>query len=981
MYQFDKETGDLVVTGFEKGIQPSPHEGLANVQNANIATEMGEIINSFPRVQDTFTSTSTGTGSLTFADSSHVNLTVAGSNNLFKGNWINVTGSSNTGQLPNGTYYVPPSFGSTYQLANYYNVSAKINPVTINTLVVAGGGGASGTSNPHFSGGGGAGGVVNTTKSVSNLIRYPIVVGAGGTGNNNVGGPNGGSGADSTAFGLDAIGGGGGGSGAAGTAGGSGGGGGTTGSNAPAGGAGTATQGNAGGAAQSTSGASGGGGGGANGAGSAASAATGGNGGAGLASSISGSSLTYGAGGGGSGSTTNGSAGSGTSGFGNGGSAATATGGSGTAGVVVISAPIGTITSATGGTHTTAGGNDIWTFTTSGTWTPTIPTTSAPAATLSGFTAGLTATIQLQSVMGKPMASATETYFHNGTDLIAQFRTFYYRYYMLDSNGLVWVYDSINELLYNPSDNVNWLLPDYNALTGATGIATIDGILVVAVNTGIFGKPTATLGNTNTQSTNFVLFPDANRWQGTSQSTGVTHFCFTGHQGNLYITDGAYIANIFPDSTLADPASTADNVQSFCTYTTPNSATQFQINIISGVTPTTSDTKRLPAVFFSTGTLPPTLTAGTVYYIQTLGDNLNYQVYSASTAGSALDVQTGAVGTQYFNTFWPLATASASAPTGSTPTYVYTPQRLVLPSFEVSQCIAEIGNLVVIGCASSVIYPWNQIDNLPSGIINLPEANVQSIVTVHQMAYIFPGNKGNIYITDGSVASAVTTVPDYVAGVPGTPNSYIEPVFSWGGVMYLRGRVYFSILDQTATKAGNCGGVWSFVPTQNLYIGQDVGIGLRLENQASYGSYNGVSTLLIPKQVQSAVAPQYFNAWESSIASPAYGVDATGTTPLSTSVTVFETDAIPTGTLLDKKTFKQIEYKLTTSLDTSATVSILYRQSLTDAWSSLGNVISDSTLSGYFVVNFEKGQWLQLQVTLTPVTSGSFIRLRELRIR
>lgn len=48
-------------------------------------------------------------------------------------------------------------------------------------------------------------------------------------------------------------------------------------------------------------------------------------------------------------------------------------GGAGAKGQVVIKAPLGTITSATGGTHTSDPANDIWTFTSSGTWVPTIP--------------------------------------------------------------------------------------------------------------------------------------------------------------------------------------------------------------------------------------------------------------------------------------------------------------------------------------------------------------------------------------------------------------------------------------------------------------------------------------------------------------------------------------------------------------------------------------------------------------------------------
>jgi hypothetical protein len=45
-------------------------------------------------------------------------------------------------------------------------------------------------------------------------------------------------------------------------------------------------------------------------------------------------------------------------------------------GVVIIASLISDGISATGGTHTTSGANDIWTFTSSGTWTPTFGSTA-----------------------------------------------------------------------------------------------------------------------------------------------------------------------------------------------------------------------------------------------------------------------------------------------------------------------------------------------------------------------------------------------------------------------------------------------------------------------------------------------------------------------------------------------------------------------------------------------------------------------------
>jgi hypothetical protein len=1048
MSYHQEKSGDIVIDGFDQGIAASPHKGIANIQGGNISTENGEVMASFNRVQQSMTETA-ATGSLAYVSTDHVSLSIANTNNLFKGNWITVTGSSNTTQLPNGTYYVPASTGANFQLSNYWNTQ-NVTPTSIlvNTLIVAGGGGGA-SNGSSFGGGGGGGGVIaNSAIAVSNG-SYPIVVGAGGGATTN--------GSNSSFNSLVATGGGAGG-GAVGATGGSGGGGGDSSSG------GVASQGSNGGGGSSGSGGGGGGGGGFTGIGGTAVSSGGGGGGAGFTSTISGSSVSYAGGGGGSAdanlagagtggggagarlsTSTNATAGTANTGGGGGGGVTTKVGAAGGSGVVIIVAPVGQII-ATGGTHTVVGGNDIWTFTSSGTWVPTIQTLVVPPF-LTGFTAGLTATIQLQAVMGKPLAAATETYFNNGTK--------YNRYYILDNQNLVWVYDTQNEVLYSPSDNVNWFLPDYqtNWCTAASGIGVLDGFLIVAAQSGVYGKPVVYLGGTNSTATTWAEFVDDVPWNSPSLST---HFCYVGHQGNMYITDGNYIRNIFPDSTLIKKT-TGDNVQSLASWTVDGTQTLplYGIpSVISGDLPFTSDEGFLPVIFFTKGNLPFSINANQVYYIKRRGKD--FQVYADTTmseqtnvslTGNAssgattgiltavwpyktgtyytaftlpttdtrdvlftngstsiswaipltstttntfldvfgtLDLQSGTFGTQYYSTFYP--TISATDYLGSTPQYVITPQRLTLPNFEIAQCMAEIGNLVLVGCLGGVVYPWDQVSNLPSGLINVPESNTVNILTVNQMAYLFSGNKGNIYITDGSTASLVIKVSDYVAGVPGSPATYVEPYFTWGGAGYVRGRIYFSILDQTATKTGNCGGIWSFVPTQNLYIGQDTGIALRLENQSSYNTYNGVSPIIITRVDQIAGPPLYWSAWQSSISSPLYGIDYTGLGTNASFPVVIETDAIPTGTLTEKKTFSQIEYKLSTALDIGATVTIFYRKDLTAAWKTMGPVkIEANRLSGYFSAVFEKSQWLQLQVILIPITSSaatnSFVRLSELRLR
>ncbi len=586
----------------------------------------------------------------------------------------------------------------------------------------------------------------------------------------------------------------------------------------------------------------------------------------------------------------------------------------------------------------------------SGSSAPNDPTT---ATIVTGITAG-SATFSITYPLGQPIQSATEYYYDTSNNP-------QYRYYILDSTGVIWCHDTAT--IGGGLDTPIWFFAGSvgNALSG---LAVYNGWLVAVSGYTVIWKPTTCLGNAFTASSA----------AGTVSSL-TTHVSFVGHQGKLYISDGSFIASMFASTSLITGAA---NIQSFSSYTAVTT-TGTVTAILQGSFPTlgAGSTTRIPAVFFSAGTKPAAITVGTVYYILDLGSGL-FEVYAAASGGSAINIAAGAVGKQYFNTFYPISSGGQTLQT-------FTAQRLNLPAYEVVQCMAELGNIMVIGGKTNAIYQWNQVSALPGDFILLPENNSVKIITVNNMGYVFGGQKGNIYITNGSTSSLVLNVPDYCAGVPGTPATYIEPYFTWGDAMYMRGRVWFSILDQTATKTGNCGGIWSFVPTQNFFVGQDTGMGLRVENRSSYGTYSGYATVLLASQVQTVIGPQYWSGWNSNINSATYGIDFSDTIP--TTPFVIETDAIPTGTLLgqQKKTFQNIEYKLSSPLASGETVAISYRQNITDAWTSCGTATTESAtnLAGYFTVNFENGQWLQLQITGTPLasSSSSFIRLKEIRVR
>ncbi len=100
---------------------------------------------------------------------------------------------------------------------------------------------------------------------------------------------------------------------------------------------------------------------------------------------------------------------------------------------------------------------------------------------------------------------------------------------------------------------------------------------------------------------------------------------------------------------------------------------------------------------------------------------------------------------------------------------------------------------------------------------------------------------------------------------------------------------------------------------------------------------------------------------------------------------VFETDLLPTGTLLSQDTFGQLEYKLTTPLKSGDSVQLYWRKNATDAWTSAGTTVLETAdpISGYYEVNFQKTQWVQFRgvVTTNGTTASSFVRLKNLMLR
>jgi len=298
----------------------------------------------------------------------------------------------------------------------------------------------------------------------------------------------------------------------------------------------------------------------------------------------------------------------------------------------------------------------------------------------------------------------------------------------------------------------------------------------------------------------------------------------------------------------------------------------------------------------------------------------------------------------------------------------------ILPTTDRAQCLAVLGNNIMIGGVLNVIYPWDGFSTKFQYPLFLAENGVYKLHTVNTNTFIFCGNRGRIYVTNGSQAQLYKKIPDHISGT-------VEPYFTWGGVGSTKNQLYFSALV-TANASGNTeypyyGGIWA--------IDMDTKA-MRLVNKLSYGTYAGYAsafTPIVPGRVNPAnpAGTGFYAGWQSALQSATYGVDTTISTPYTGSQTVIESDLIPIGTWQKPRQLSQVEYRLTKPMVSGESVVIKYRLDFSQAWTSL---LSDSTVGNFSnsaVCGFDNAQWLQFQITLNSTgTNPSFTRLKEIRV-
>ena len=381
----------------------------------------------------------------------------------------------------------------------------------------------------------------------------------------------------------------------------------------------------------------------------------------------------------------------------------------------------------------------------------------------------------------------------------------------------------------------------------------------------------------------------------------------------------------------------------------------------------------------------PTITSATMAFTNAdigspiTGTNIPANSYIGSINSSTSANLVNATGTPVN------ATNTGSGITFTIPTtWTFTNNVLPLPNWDIANCIGELGSQLMIGGINNYVYPWDRVSPNFSTPIFLSEYKISRLITVNTTMYIFCGNKGRIFVTNGANATPFYKIPDYLSLTT-------NPYFYWTDATFNRNQIYFGfrVTDNANNTLSTMGGLWA------IDVDSTTPTAPRLQNIMSYGTYAGyVSAIHVDRGA-------FLTPLDSTLGNDGYGlymgwwdgvttangenvgnIDVGISAPYLAGQSFVDTDPVPIGQYLTEKTLSGLEYKLGQPLASGESVAIAYRTQLSGAYTDnpLDTYITGN-VSGWGVPIFEKSQWVQFRVTLTSTaTNPSYCRVREIRL-
>ena len=277
---------------------------------------------------------------------------------------------------------------------------------------------------------------------------------------------------------------------------------------------------------------------------------------------------------------------------------------------------------------------------------------------------------------------------------------------------------------------------------------------------------------------------------------------------------------------------------------------------------------------------------------------------------------------------------------------------------------------------ANLLYGWDYVSTSPTSAIPVG-SYISSIINILNNVYLFAGQKGNIYVSNGSSAQLLYKIPDYISGV-------IDPVWSWGMNMQKRGKLWFQAMAQNTAGTNLLAGVFSLDVSSTLVTDVETSGAFNMESQNSYGLIPTAGALangvLMDADPSSNGQNSYYSAYSTGATTG--GIDFNDTTLWQNNEPVIETDIIPIGNYLIKKTLGSMEFKLDRPMVAGESISLYWRPSLSSSYVSVPLIDTSTTLlSNYAITAINQAQWAQFKATfVSAASSPSFLPLREIRL-
>ena len=274
--------------------------------------------------------------------------------------------------------------------------------------------------------------------------------------------------------------------------------------------------------------------------------------------------------------------------------------------------------------------------------------------------------------------------------------------------------------------------------------------------------------------------------------------------------------------------------------------------------------------------------------------------------------------------------------------------------------ILEYGRNILIGTTTGNIYQWDRADTqLVDVPFKMSYGGIKQLITKENRLYITVGDKGNIYMGDGTNFQKFQKIKwrqrrPFNSTADFKPNAIaISPTGS-----LLVGSSTLS--DSTPSTSLHGVHEVSLVPNYATCFKHTISTG-----------NTGANNVLHIGFVYTSTTGVVYIGWSDG---STYGLDAVYSTGANYTTATVETPLYQIATRLDQLTFTKLEFKLATPMVTGQSLSIQFRKNLTDSWDT-ARTFSYSTLGAVNIhqasASLTNIDQLQVKITLTsPVGVG-----------